>query len=205
MKLGYSEKEAKKSNPIDAGAHSAVCTQVIDLGLQREEYMGEVKEIKQIRIVWEVDEKGKDSDGKEYNRIHGETYTNSLGEKAKLRGILEGWRGKSFTEEELANFDTEQILGKDCTLNIKHKTSKSGNVYAIVDSISKFNEKLGKVDRQGELICFDKTNLSDEERITILAKLPKFIQEKILSAIDENNIKNDMVTLNEKEAMDLPF
>jgi hypothetical protein len=57
-------------------------------------------------------------------------YTASLGEKANLRADLKNWRGRDFTDEELAGFDAKNILGKPCmlsiTLNDKGKARVTG-------------------------------------------------------------------------------
>src|SRR5690606_3628587 len=43
-------------------------------------------------------------------------YTASLNEKASLRNDLKNWRGRDFTEAELAGFEAKNILGKTCLL-----------------------------------------------------------------------------------------
>ena len=47
------------------------------------------------------------------------------------------WRGRDFTEDELAGFDLTTILDKPCMLSVIHKTKASGGQYAKVDSVMK--------------------------------------------------------------------
>ena len=59
----------------------------------------------------------------------------SLGEKSSLRPILEAWRGKKFTEEELEGFDLERLIGVNCQIQILHNKYQGktyGNVQAVV-------------------------------------------------------------------------
>jgi hypothetical protein len=60
----------------------------------------------------------------------------SLNEQANLRSILEGWRGKAFSEEELAGFDIAALLGKPCLVDIEHKAKRNGNMKSKVKSVN---------------------------------------------------------------------
>lgn len=121
--------------PFPKGTHTAVCYAVVDLGTQKTTYLTEEKLTHQIKIQWEVPAlrfQGKDDKGNEYDKpkVIGQTYTFSVGEKAKLNHLLTAWG-----IEDLPNFDFRELLGKNCLLNVIHKTSKtSGNVYSIVSA-----------------------------------------------------------------------
>ena len=62
------------------------------------------------------------SKGEMKPRAISETYTNSLGEKANLRKMLENWRGRAFTQEEMDGFDLRNVLGKACMISVVHGT-----------------------------------------------------------------------------------
>jgi hypothetical protein len=96
------------------GSYSAICIKVIDLGTQIQEWEGTKKHMRKVMIVWEIDETMKD--GKPFGAAR--FYTASLGDKAKLRADLEGWRGRSFTQEELDGFLLQNLLGKPCMLTL---------------------------------------------------------------------------------------
>lgn len=119
--------------PAPEGPQQAVCVDVVDLGLIEQTWGEETKHRHMIRIVWhsaEVDEKS----GKPY--AISKRYTLSLDEKANLRKDLEAWRGRAFTEEELAGFDVESVIGANAFLSITQKVSKA-ITYANVTSIMK--------------------------------------------------------------------
>jgi hypothetical protein len=115
--------------PPPAGSHISVCVQVIDLGHQYSKYYD--KWGHKVLIGWElVDE--KDAEGKPFVAM--KRYTVSLHENAALRGHLESWRGRAFTEAELAGFDIKKILGQPCMLSITHR-KEDNKTYADVNSV----------------------------------------------------------------------
>lgn len=116
--------------PAPAGAHAAVCVDVVDLGMLEVTYGNKKKSQHKIRIVWQIAEMM--ADYKPY--LVSRRYTNSLHEKASLRKDLESWRGKPFTEAELNGFDLENLLGAACYVNVIHNV-KDGDTFANVTSI----------------------------------------------------------------------
>jgi hypothetical protein len=68
----------------------------------------------------------------------GSKFTLSLHEKASLRKILQSWRGKAFTPEELKKFDVTTILGKPCLITVTHEPKDGGGVYANVGAVRSF-------------------------------------------------------------------
>lgn len=130
MPIYASAGSATKFQPAPAGAHAAVCCDVVDLGIVETTYQGETKKKHMVRLVWQIDE-ARD-DGKPY-LVMGR-YTLSLHEKAALRRDLESWRGRPFTEPELHQFDVEAVIGKGCYLDLVHRPSK-GDVFANVAAI----------------------------------------------------------------------
>jgi hypothetical protein len=118
--------------PAPAGPHSAVCVDVVDMGMVKTNYQGgPPKEQHKIKLVWQIDCR-RDSDGAPFQVMA--WYTCSLHEKAKLRKHLESWRGRPFTPEQLAGFDLETLIGAPCQLGLIHR-EKSGSTYANVETI----------------------------------------------------------------------
>lgn len=109
------------------GLYSAVCIDVIDLGLVKDQF----GEAEKIRIRWMLDE--KDEDGKSYTPA--QTYRLSLHEKSNLCKMLEAWRGRKFTVEELEGFDVQKVIGANCQIQIQHNIKDEGKVYANVVAV----------------------------------------------------------------------
>ena len=108
-----SDNGGSYENP-PTGSHNSVAYRVIDLGTHENEYQGQKNVKREVMISWEIDELMRD--GRRFS-VSG-FYTASLNEKAKMRAMLESWRGRAFTEDELKGFDLKNILSKPCLTNL---------------------------------------------------------------------------------------
>lgn len=109
------------------GTHLARCVKIIDIGTQKGEYQGKATTRRQVIVGWELPtELMNEGDGAGKPFTVSKFYSASLGEKANLRKDLENWRGRAFTEAELAGFDSANILGKPCMLSLT--TNDKGKV-----------------------------------------------------------------------------
>jgi hypothetical protein len=113
--------------PAPEGLQHCVCVDVADLGMKDTQWGAKHK----LRLVWELDQKMKD--GRPY--IVSAQFTVSLHPKSGLRKTLESWRGKKFTEQELAGFDLENLLGANAQVQVIHNTAEDGRVWANVATI----------------------------------------------------------------------
>jgi hypothetical protein len=126
--------------PTPQGNHIGRCYRVIDLGTHKREYQGKPKgAARKVMIAWEL--LGEDEEGAPLKMEDGrplsisKRYTLSLGEKANLRSDLEAWRGRAFTDDELAGFDLKQLLGVYAMVNVKHE-KKDAKTYANVAGLA---------------------------------------------------------------------
>ena len=115
------------------GTFPAVCVDIVDLGMVENKFDPEAADRLMCRIVWQIDE--QDDNGKPY--MVRADYTASLHEKAKLRKVLESWRGRAFTPQELFGFDLETVVGSGCLLNVVHATGSRGGTFANVGAVMK--------------------------------------------------------------------
>lgn len=136
--------------PAPAGTHGAICTKVIDLGTHYSDVWK--KDEHKVMLSWELDSDEKMADGRPF--IISQRYTLSLHEKARLRGHLEAWRGRAFTDEELAGFDLKNVLGKACMIGVNHKTD-NGKTFANIASVSALPKSMKAPVAAGKLIYFD--------------------------------------------------
>lgn len=108
------------------GAQVARCIRLIDLGTQESTWEGKVNHKRQVLVVWELPHclmTEGEYQGKPF--VVSKFYTASLSEKSNLRHDLVAWRGREFSPEELAGFDSRNILGATCMLGITEKNGKS--------------------------------------------------------------------------------
>ncbi len=125
-------KKTSSFEPAPEGLHSAVCIDVVDLGIEDGQFGAKHK----CRIVWELAELMPSGD----RYIASKKYTVSLHEKSALHKDLKSWRGKPFTAEEMAGFDVEKVIGAPCQILIEQQ-EKDGSVYANIMAVTKADKK----------------------------------------------------------------
>jgi hypothetical protein len=136
--------DSKTYTPAPAGSHQAVCVDVVDKGLLEVTYAGKTKKQHKVSLAWQIEELR--DDGKRFTVY--KRYTLSLNEKATLRHDLESWRGKPFTDAELAGFDVESVIGANCLISVQQKQVQDrtyANVTAVM-ALPKGMPKLQAVD-----------------------------------------------------------
>lgn len=153
--------------PPPAGTYRAVCTGVVDMGTQTHAQYGSRV---QVLLTWEIDE--LTDEGTPY-RVH-RRFTRSLHEKSTLRAVLQSWRGRAFSDEELKGFDLRNILGKPCMLSVVH-TVNDGRTYANIASVSSLLKGSEPLQPTIELTSFD----LDEPDEAVLDKFSDRLQEQI--------------------------
>jgi hypothetical protein len=122
------KEEAGHFEPAPPGLHSAVCVDVVDLGLVD----GKFGPKRKLKLVFQL--KTTNKQGERFQARA--SYTQSLMEGSNLRRDLESWRGRAFTDAERKGFDVEKLIGANCQLNLKHNVSKStGRTYAQITAI----------------------------------------------------------------------
>lgn len=186
-------KAGKDFEPVPAGVHLAICTQVIDLGFQEgftSKYGPKQKvyikfEIPDVIVEWEKN--GQPMSGP---ATVGREFGLSISEKSHLRPFLEGWRGKAFTAAEEDGFEITSVLGKICQLSIVHEPSKDGKkVYANISGAFpliqmqkdylKNNPAKGKPSQP--LVVYSPSQHDQ----AIYEALPEWIRTKIDNRVDE--------------------
>jgi hypothetical protein len=123
-----------------AGLHSAVCSGVIDLGMQPNMNGTPVPKV---AILWELDQRIQaDGEFKNKRLVQSKDYTASFNEKANLRKDIESWQGKSLAEFEQTGFDVEQLVGMNCQLNLILHKSTQGKEYMKIAAVLPGNSAL---------------------------------------------------------------
>lgn len=183
---------------IPEDTYTAICCEVIDLGLQENKTYDKVQP--KVLIGWELPELQVEINGEMKPRIFTKQYTNSLNDKATLRKDLVAWRGKQFTEEELKGFDVSKLLGVPCLLQIVH--SKSGDrTYANLGGITKLPKGMPQPTPQTDKIRFD----IDESPLSMIDDMPSWIQDIIKESIEYKKRTGSFEELDDDEGGELPF
>jgi len=180
------EQHSFKSVP--AGTHIAICTTLVDLGMQPAFEAGHLPQHK-IYIGFEVPGERismTDADGNPTERPFkiGSYYTLSLHEKAKLRAVLESWRGKAFTGADTKNFDVASILGKACMLSVAHRV-KDDRTYANIMGVMALPKGVPAPTPEGAILMFP-----DANDPTAIDRVPHFLRKKINLVFGKLSITN---------------
>jgi hypothetical protein len=161
------------------GTHPARCYRLIDLGSQETEWQGLKKQSRKILIQFEVLGDERMSDGRPFQLS--KRVTASLGEAAALRKMLESWRGKAFSADELRAFDLTKLLGSYALVNVV-RAEKNGRTYANLAGIMPLPKGMPRPDGINELAQFDLAmpdwevfeGLSDNLR-AVIAGSPEYV------------------------------
>lgn len=164
--VGNNDKDYKK---VPQGLHVAVCYMLVDVGLQRTVWQGQEKWRHKIYIRFETPEEQED-DGRPLSI--GLFVGANLSPKGNLRPMLEAWRGRQFTEEELKKFDVTAVLGKACQINVTH-TSKDGKVYENITSVVPLSKGMVAPKAVNTLIKYGPEDKSQFE------SLPDWLKKKV--------------------------
>ena len=172
MSLTVNATEGTGIQPIAEGTYLAICNMLVDLGLQyNETYKNSSRKV---LIGWEIPDETYEYDGETHRKTLSKRYTASLSERATLRQDLASWRGRDFTQEELAAFDLRNIVGASCLINVIHKES-NGKTYANISSIVALPKSMKKASLNEPPIVFD----LDTDDLAIIDKLPSWIGDII--------------------------
>jgi hypothetical protein len=169
--------------PAPAGGHPAVLFGLVDLGTQEGEWQGKTTHQRKVRLIFELhSDDTKMDDGRPM--MIGRTFTLSSNENAALRQFIEGWRGKTFTDDEASEFDYRTMLGKPCILNVTH-TERNGKTYANIDGAMRVPKGMAVPAQENPNVYFymgtEDSGFSEYDP-TIYEALADWLKEKVAAS-----------------------
>ena len=157
MALIAKESGGGTFTPVPPGMYLARCYRIVDLGTQKSEYLGQVKNLQKVMLQFEVH--GEDDEGKPLLTAKGEpmsiskNFTLSLAEKATLRKDLQTWRGKEFTADELRGFQIDNVLGAWAMIAITKAMGNNNKEYTNIANINSVPKAMKASLPQGHNKC----------------------------------------------------
>ena len=110
------DRAKPKAPPVEPGVYMAVCVGVVDLG---EQYSEKFKSYSnKVKFVWALPGETIEIEGKMEERQLSKEFTISTSKKGSLRGFLESWNGKSYSDDEFCDVDLFDQIGKACQLQV---------------------------------------------------------------------------------------
>ena len=164
------DRAKPKLPPVEPGVYVGICVGVIDLGEQYNETFK--KYSNDVKFVWELVGEMVEVDGEQKPRQLSRDFSVALAKKAKLRTFLSSWNGKQYSDEEFAELDLFDQLGKVCQLNVV--LNETGE-YANVDNLMPLPKGMPAPVTDTPFIRWDMELWDDE----VFAALPEWVQEKI--------------------------
>lgn len=179
------QETANNFEPIKEGLHKGRCFASIDLGTQKEEYKGETKLRRKVRLVWESYDDTRE-DGAPM--IIGSKFTNALTDNAALVKLIKPW----VKNDLKPGFDTDDLVGKPCVFLIEHKPSADGSrIYANITKCMPLNESEAQAQHNNpvrfSLDAFDQKTFNDfPEWLQDIIKLsPEYAEAAGVAPADE--------------------
>ena len=110
------DRAKPKAPPVEPGVYMAVCVGVVDLG---EQYSEKFKNYaNNVKFVWSLPSETIEIEGKIEERQLSKEFSVSVSKKGGLRAFLESWNSKSYSDDEFAELDLFDQLGKPCQLQV---------------------------------------------------------------------------------------
>ncbi len=188
MKLTEGNGKAFEKHP--AGTPVATLIKIIDLGSQEVTWQGAVKLSHKIRFVWESTELM--TDGRPF--IVQRDFTASLNSKGNLRPFLEGWRGRAFTEAELAGFDPKVLIGMPCLLSLVEDGE-----YTNINSAMRLPKGMQAPKIVGDTVFFSLAEFD----INVFNSLSEKVKEKIMKSPEYQSLNIEGHILQKEQEKDL--
>lgn len=190
---------------ISAGVYVGRLYSIVDLGTVESTWQGETKPRHEVRFVFEIPSIRREYKTKEGVEIHtsatlSKTYTFSMAEKANLRKELSSWLGKTFTDDEAADFDLDVLLGRVGMLNIVHKDGTSAK-YHLIQNIMPLMAGVQAPEPEHDYSTFW---LSDFNQSTF-ETLPERVRNRIVESSEYKQRVNSPIADDISDLKNIPF
>ena len=167
------DRAKPKAPPVEPGVYMAVCVGVVDLG---EQYSEKFKSYSnKVKFVWALPGETIEIEGKMEERQLSKEFTISTSKKGSLRGFLESWNGKSYSDDEFCDVDLFDQIGKACQLQV---VLNDTGEYSNVANLMPLPKGMPAPTSQTAFFTWDMDAWDD----AAFEKLPAWTQEQIMKS-----------------------
>jgi hypothetical protein len=186
MGLLAKDKGGSDIAPCPTGMHHGICYGVVDVGTQPA--YGRFPARRKVVLLFEfpdirIELPDKQDPKKKLNlpRALSIKETLTLASKGNLRPILEGWRGRAFTEQELEGFDLAKVIGANALINVIHET-KADKTYANIKSVNPLPAGMAKKKAETPALYFSFDDIKKGTSFQLPENMPQWLQGLILQS-----------------------
>ena len=171
--MSLTAKESSGREPMEEGWKDAVCCWVTDLGSTLNPFQpGKMKN--DILFSFEVPSARVMVEDKSMPAVLSMFLNNTLHAKGSMRKVLESWRGKSFTKEELVAFKLNNVVSAPCRIQVVHKAKADGSIGEKIANVMEASDGGKELKVEGTACYFDLDEGTDPPDA-----LPAWIIERI--------------------------
>ena len=164
------DRAKPKAPPVEPGVYMAVCVGVVDLG---EQYSEKFKSYSnKVKFVWALPSETIEIEGKMEERQLSKEFTFSVSKKGGLRTFLESWNSRTYSDDEFAELDVFDQLGKPCQLQVVLNDTKE---YSNVANLMPLPKGMPAPTSQTAFFTWDMNAWDD----ATFEKLPAWTQDQI--------------------------
>ena len=186
------DKAKAKLPPVEAGVYIAVCVGVVDIGQQYSEKFKSYRN--EVLLVFELCGESVRIDGEDKPRQLSRTFSFSTSKKSNLRAFLSSWNGVQYGDEQFAQLELFDQVGRACQLNV---TRSDSGEYANIDSVMPLPRGMTAPEPVSDLIRWDMDDWDD----VAFEGLPTWAQERIRRStqFQEFHTPEDVVGIDDTE------
>lgn len=175
MMLG---KVAKPSiPPMEEGTYRGICVGSYYIGEQETQYNGKTRYVRQVLVTLEFPDATIELDGEQKPRQLSKHFTASVSKKAALRKLATALMGRSYTDDEFRQFDTDDLVGRSALFEITLNDSRE---YANISGWMPLPKGMPQPTTESELMTFSVEEWDEE----VFAKLPEWVQDRIKKSME---------------------
>jgi hypothetical protein len=171
---------------------------VVDLGEQFSEKFK--NHSNKVKFVWALPSETIEIDGKTEERQLSKEFTFSVSKKGGLRAFLESWNSKTYSDDEFAELDVFDQLGKPCQLQV---VLNDTGEYSNVANLMPLPKGMPAPVSSTPLITWDMDKWDD----AVFEKLPEWTQEQIKKSTQyqKNHAPTDTIEVKAEPAAECPI
>lgn len=170
--------------PVPAGTHVSRCYSMVSIGTQKSlnpQYTPKF----QVILFFEIPGETITVGGETRPMVISEwlnCYLGSATKPSKTRTLIESWRGRPFSEQELAGFNIANVVGAPCLLNVMHEV-KAGKSREKIASITPLPKGMVCPPQFHKSVVYE----IEQGRDAVFQALPPWVQKKIEACEEWNH------------------